>query len=56
LNIEANLCLKDIQTYIQWRLNHDQKLKRIKPSLKKTIHDRLAAQSMGMLSSFQFRS
>ena len=56
LNIEANLCLKDIQTYIQWRLNHDQKLKRIKPSLKKTIHDRLVAQSMGMLSSFQFRS
>ena len=56
LNIEANLVLEDIETYIQWRLNNDQKFKRIKPSLKKTIYDRLTAQCMGMLSSFQFRS
>lgn len=56
LNIEANLLLEDIQTYIQWRLNNDQKFKRIKPSLKKTIYDRLTVQCMGMLTPFQFRS
>jgi len=56
LNIEANLFVKDIETYIQWRLNDDQQFKRIKPSLKTTIQDRLSAQCMGMLSSFQFPS
>jgi hypothetical protein len=54
LNIEANSVLEDIETYIQWRLYNDQKFKRIKSSLKKTIQDRLIAQCAGMLVSFEF--
>ena len=54
LNIEANLILEDIKTYIQWRLYNDQKFKRIKASLKTTIQDRLISQCAGMLVSYEF--
>lgn len=54
LNIEANLILEDIKTYIHWRLYNDQKFKRINASLKTTIQDRLISQCAGMLVSYEF--
>jgi hypothetical protein len=43
-----HLVRSDISAYISWRLAHDEKLKRIKPDLKREIQEKLEAKGAGM--------
>ena len=52
LKVEANIVQNDISSYVDWQLDHDNKLRLIKQPLKEEIKSKLISRSGGMSHCF----